>query len=224
MKKHRHTVTINGQGYTVTGCFGADACPHRSLDAPDLPQAVASALEAMGIGQTLLNRLGHPIRAHNVLKISISYCPNACARSQIADVGLIGAARPAVDTIPCIACGACAEACREEAITFDGQGIITAIDPQRCVSCGACAKACPVEAITEAEQGFRLMLGGKLGRHPRFAEELPGLFATQELPALVARAVGFYLQAFQGHERLGDVVTRLGAAAFFAPLAAQGKA
>ncbi len=44
----------------------------------------------------------------------------------------------------CVACGACADACPNEAITIDD---IAVIDAEKCVDCGACVDECPSEAI-----------------------------------------------------------------------------
>ena len=154
-----------------------------------------------------------PDKAHHIIKVSISYCPNACARSQIADIGLIGASAPVATPEACIACGACSEVCRENAVRLDKAGALVGIAPSACLNCGACIPACPTEAIGLKNQGFRLMLGGKLGRHPRFAEELSGLRRPEDVPALTARCVRNFLRLAQGRERMGDVVTRVGAAA-----------
>jgi ferredoxin len=44
----------------------------------------------------------------------------------------------------CISCGACADACPNEAIK-EGDTIYV-IDPEKCIDCGACADVCPVSA------------------------------------------------------------------------------
>jgi pyruvate formate lyase activating enzyme len=44
----------------------------------------------------------------------------------------------------CIGCGACLEECPQEAITWNGRGVIT--DRARCVRCGVCAEHCMAEA------------------------------------------------------------------------------
>jgi len=44
----------------------------------------------------------------------------------------------------CVACGACADACPEGAITVDD---VAVIDESKCVDCGACVDECPSEAI-----------------------------------------------------------------------------
>ncbi|MBU1002061.1 MAG: 4Fe-4S binding protein [Proteobacteria bacterium] len=217
MKTKRHTLELAGDGFHVTACFGADACEHRAIESPALPQRLFDALGELGIGDTLRGRVGTQLKAHHIIKIAISYCPNACARSQIADVGLIGAAPPAFDPTCCTACGACSQACREDAIRLDSAEALVGIDYDKCVNCGACAKVCANHCITNRVMGYRLMLGGKLGRHPRFGEELTGLRQPHDLPRLVARCIKNYLQLAQGHERLGDVVSRVGAAALEQP-------
>ena len=45
----------------------------------------------------------------------------------------------------CVGCGACVDACPEEAITCDD---IAIIDPEKCIDCGACVEECPQEEIT----------------------------------------------------------------------------
>ncbi len=50
-----------------------------------------------------------------------------------------------VDADACVACGACEDACPEEAITVDE---VAVIDESKCTGCGTCVDTCPEEAIT----------------------------------------------------------------------------
>lgn len=217
MTAKRSTIELTGDGFSITACRGGVDCKHSALDAPDLPQRLFEALEGLGIGDALRQRVGTPLRAHHLIRVAISYCPNSCGRSQIADVGLIGADMPKVDTSCCSACGACSEVCRDNAILLDEDGTVIGVDRNRCLGCGDCAAACTGGCLSSGTQGFRLMLGGKLGRHPRFAEELTGLHTAANLPPIVARCVANYLQLARGHERMGDVVSRVGAARLASP-------
>lgn len=44
----------------------------------------------------------------------------------------------------CVACGACADVCPNDAITVDD---IAIIDASKCVDCGSCIDECPSGAI-----------------------------------------------------------------------------
>ncbi len=54
---------------------------------------------------------------------------------------------PVIDLEKCCGSGACATACPEEAIGFEGGKAVLA-NPSACIGHGACAAACPVRAIT----------------------------------------------------------------------------
>ncbi len=51
-----------------------------------------------------------------------------------------------VDESKCVACGACADVCPENAITVDSAA---AIDADKCIECGVCIDECPSGAISE---------------------------------------------------------------------------
>ena len=51
---------------------------------------------------------------------------------------------PTVKDADCVACGACADVCPQDAITI---GDVAVIDAGKCVDCGACIDECPAGAI-----------------------------------------------------------------------------
>jgi dissimilatory sulfite reductase (desulfoviridin) alpha/beta subunit len=56
--------------------------------------------------------------------------------------------------------------------------------------------------------GYRILLGGKLGRHPRLARELPGIFTEEETLTIIARCVSCYKTKSRGGERFADLLAR----------------
>ena len=68
-------------------------------------------------------------------------------------------------------------------------------------------QACPTGTITEGHKGFRVQLGGKLGRHPRLAKELPGIYSEAQVVLIIKECLQFYKQTSKNGERFGQVLT-----------------
>jgi dissimilatory sulfite reductase (desulfoviridin) alpha/beta subunit len=146
---------------------------------------------------------------HHEFRVSLSCCPNACSRPQIVDFGIIGASRPEVTEEPCNLCLACLEACQEKAIAVPERADKPVIDYERCLFCGQCLQVCPTGTLQEGRAGFRVQVGGKLGRHPQLARDLGAIFPREEM----LRKLNEYLDLYQAHnqkgERLGEILKRL---------------
>lgn len=164
-----------------------------------------------------------PLLTHERFRIAISGCPNCCAQPQIRDFGLFARQEPALDTSLCIGCGACEAACEEDAITVGtgdtgetsgrdefalGRAIISM---ERCVGCGACIRVCPTDALSPARSGWTVLVGGKLGRHPRLAETVAEWTTDEEAAQLLAAAAEFFLREARPRERFGSLLERTGA-------------
>ena len=147
---------------------------------------------------------------HHGFRVSLSDCPNACSRPQIADIGLIGATSPHVTDAGCSRCGACQDVCREGAIELSEDSEQPRIDPSKCVSCGACVRACPTAALAEGEKGHRLLLGGKLGRHPQLGRELKGIYSRKDSMKIVDKCLHHYVRNCVEGERFGEILNRTG--------------
>ncbi len=68
---------------------------------------------------------------------------------------------PRVDQGLCDLCGACAEACRFNAIAVHPRGVV--IFDDLCHGCGGCSIACPIDAITEESREVGVVESGKAG-------------------------------------------------------------
>lgn len=145
---------------------------------------------------------------HRKLKISISSCPNACSRPQIADIGMIAFVTPEVDSEQCTVCGACVDVCIDNAITMGEDAPI--FDRELCLGCLKCRDNCPVECISLSEPSMKILAGGKMGRHPHMAEEIGILKTPQEMIRHIDILLMDYLENARLGERFADYRLRKG--------------
>lgn len=197
--------------FRITACRGlapapgARPCPHALPCDTDMPGLLAHTLTEAG-WPAFLAATEPSIRHHQAIKIVLAGCPNACAGPQVADFGLIRACRPSRQPDRCTGCGACAAACPEKAMAVSPDGPV--IDRKRCLGCGLCVRACPHEALTLERLSWRVMAGGRLGRHPALAVELPGLFSDAEAAACLARLAAFFMARHRPGVRLSALLPK----------------
>lgn len=142
---------------------------------------------------------------HQMFHLALAGCPNSCSRPQIKDFGVQGQAVPEVGD-GCSKCGACIDACAEAAISMAEEK--AAIDRSVCLNCGQCARACPTKALQLNKVGYKVLAGGKLGRHPRLATELMAMATTEEVEVLLKRCVELFINEGRPGERFGSVLNR----------------
>ena len=195
-------------GYQVETCFGPGGCPNRAIICDGLAEKIRNRFQTRDFKSVLKKIVDGPLKIHHEFRVSISDCPNACSRPQIADIGLIGACEPRVTDEICSRCNACAETCQEDAISFPGDGPF--LDAAKCLNCGKCIAVCPTGSLQKGRSGYRVLLGGKLGRHPRLASELPGIFPAETLPRVIDACLDYYTSHCRNGERLGEILERRG--------------
>lgn len=198
------------KGYEVTTCFGGAGCPNTATSCTRLAAEIEAVFEKEDILGFLKTHVPGDLKFHHEFRVSLADCPNACSRPQIVDIGVIGSVRPQRSGPACTLCGSCVEACRENAITLDDEKETPVIDEDRCIMCAACIMACPTGTITKKEKGFRVMLGGRLGRHPRLAMTVPGLHTHDGVLEIVRNCLTFYKENSKKGSRFSHILSTVG--------------
>ncbi len=195
------------KGYQIETCFGPSGCPNRAIISDQLVARIEADVQKEDLLGFLKQTVNGDLKFHHEFRIALADCPNACSQPQIKDIGIIGACAPVLTDEPCTLCEACVEACKEEAIILDLEKEVPVIDDNLCLQCGKCIPACPTGSLAEGQTGFRVQLGGKLGRHPQLAKELPGIYDENTVMEIVKDCLRFYKDNSKNGERFGQILT-----------------
>lgn len=182
-------------------------CPNRLIDVEAWRQALQDWLERGRISERLRARVSDPqVLYHHKLRLAVAGCPNGCSRPQIADLALVGFVRPEFHLDHCQGCGACARDCPDQAIAMQDDRPVW--DEAACQGCLACSKACPTECIVTSAPAARLLMGGKLGRHPHLAQTVGEASGPGRAVEACQTVVEDYLNTANPDERFAAWWTR----------------
>ncbi len=204
-KRYLQQMSEEIKGYQIDTCFGSGGCPNRTIVSERLLERIEQTLAAQDLLTFLKHHVQGNLKVHHEFRISIAECPNACSQPQIKDIGIIGARVPCVTSEVCNACEACVETCPDNCIQLNRMTEKPEIDKDRCMACGKCIRVCPTRTIQTQKKGFRVLLAGKLGRHPQLARELPGVYAEKKVLEIVQFCIKFYKQNSSKGERFAHV-------------------
>jgi anaerobic sulfite reductase subunit C len=194
------------KGYEVSTCFGGAGCPNVANSCTLLAKEIENVIEKEDLLSFLKGNVKEDLKFHHEFRVALSDCPNACSRPQIVDIGIIGSMLPGLSNETCTLCNACVEACRENAIDLDKENTLPVIDYSKCIMCAKCITTCPTETIQKKEEGFRIMLGGRLGRHPRLAMEIPGIHSCDQVISIVKKCLNFYKTNSKNGQRFSHIL------------------
>lgn len=195
------------KGYEVSSCFGDAGCPNTANSCKALADDIEKILKEADLISFLKQNITGDLKFHHEFRVALAECPNACSRPQIVDIGIIGAAVPGLSGKPCSLCGLCVDVCDEQAIVLDDDKNGPVIDFDACLACQKCIRACPTGTIVEEKTGFRVMLGGRLGRHPRLAMEIKGIHSHDEVLMVVKNCLAFYKNHSKNGRRFSHLLS-----------------
>lgn len=193
------------KGYRLEACFGPSGCPNRATASDRLLEKLEALLQQENLLGFLKKQVKGELKFHHEFRIGVADCPNGCSQPQIKDIGIIGACVPAVTDKECSRCEACTEACQEGAVAPATPDGLTLVAPGKCLGCGRCPALCPTGTIVAGQKGYRVQLGGRLGRHPQLARELPGIFSKDQIVAVVKYCIEFYKEHSTDGKRFADI-------------------
>lgn len=177
----------------VTACLGTRHCKFGIIDSV----ALAKEIDKKFFGREL------PVK----VRIAISSCPNGCESERLNEIGITGTRRPVRDPGLCTGCGTCTHYCREKAIEVEN-GVI-ALHQDLCMECGFCILPCPFKIISAEDPEYRITVGGRRGRHPKFGRHLITVKTQEDVVRVVDRIIYWiYRQASSGQmlpEQLDDL-------------------
>lgn len=204
-KRYLTNMSSEIKGFQIDTCFGSGGCSNRAIKSNSLFNSLENLFAKEDILKFLRQNIGDNIKFHHEFKVTLADCPNACSQPQIKDIGIIGASIPEITENECTLCGQCVDTCKENAVILNEKECMPEIDHDLCIKCRQCIKECPTGTIFEKKVGFRILLGGKLGRHPRLAEELPGIFSEDETIKIVKKCIDYYKKNSKNGARFADV-------------------
>lgn len=190
--------------YVVERCRN---CPRALIKLEETEKIMHEVFEQADFNRQMAARLqtGRPLH-HQIFKAAIAGCPNSCSQPQIKDFGVQGQLVPTLGK-GCNSCEACVDACPDQCIQMAGG--IPVINCHDCLNCGVCIRACPTGAMQAAEQGYRVTVGGKLGRRPRLATVHLDLANEKQLTESLDQMLGLLLSDGLPGERLGQLLDRM---------------
>ncbi|MGF7184365.1 dissimilatory sulfite reductase (desulfoviridin) alpha/beta subunit [Desulfitispora alkaliphila] len=199
---------IEEEFYQIKVCGGVKGCPHSVIDDNRIVNLIKRVNEEEELEQFIAKRLeGKPVRSHHRFKAAVSGCPNSCSEPQIKDFAVIGQQQPFVMEQKCNGCGVCVTSCRERGIELRSRKARVLWD--NCLSCGRCISACSKGAIA-SEGGYKVIIGGRLGRRPVLARTLVELADEGQVEQLLRNCIRLYKSHSEPEERLSHLVDRLG--------------
>ncbi len=197
------------KGYEVSACFGGSGCPNSVIPCTQLAKDIEEIIVKEDIFAFLKKNVEGDLKFHHEFRVTLSDCPNACSRPQIVDIGIIGAVQPGLSNEECTLCAQCVEVCKENAIHLDEGNEIPVINYSKCLMCAKCIKVCPTETIVKEKKGYRVLLGGRLGRHPRLGMEIPDIQQYDDVLNIVKKCLKFYKKNSKNGQRFSHLLTSI---------------
>lgn len=184
-------------------CGGVKGCPFTLFHDEEVTRVFYRVIQNENLELFMEKALEGPVLFHNKFKIAISGCPNSCSQPQIKDISIVGYHIPKIEKGRCVGCKQCVRSCPDRMITVENE---PKIDMEGCIHCGRCIQACPTGAIKRSQEGYRIYVGGRLGRKPHLAKPIADIEDFDELEKILSKVIVFYKECVEEKKSFSKVV------------------
>lgn len=199
--------------FTVHACRAEPV--DRNFDPWELKPEIERKLRELDLTRIIADKLPlkRPISNHHKFIIALAGCANGCVTPEARTFGISGVMKPKITDRECNECYLCVDACRQNAIILrKGR---PEIDSGACDYCGQCIKVCPGKVYEPEQTGYRVFVGGRLGRFHQPAFVLFRITDRETMMRALEAMVMLYRDEAVGEESIADLVKRLGPAPFY---------
>ncbi|MGD9678559.1 MAG: 4Fe-4S dicluster domain-containing protein [Vulcanibacillus sp.] len=199
---------MNEQNHSVINISVCRGCSHANYQGDELVNKIQKAVDDSALEKTIKDYTKTGFLSHHPFQITIARCPNSCSRPQLADISIVAMNKPVLTDNYCIMCAKCVRECKENSIVLGD--IKPIINYDSCINCGDCIRVCPSGTISTLGTEFQFSVGGRLGRHPRFAMEMGKTESVEKIVEWAKKTMQFYIDNIKGEERFSVVLDRYG--------------
>lgn len=199
--------------FTVIACRAEPA--DRNFDPWELKPEIERRLRELGMTRIITDKLSlkRPISNHHKFIVSLAACANGCVIPETRAFGLSGVVKPRINDNECSECYLCVDGCKQNAIILrKGR---PEIDFGACDYCGRCLKVCPKQVFDPQQTGFRVFVGGRLGRFHQPGFVLFRITDKATVMKALEAVVSLIQDEAKGEENIGDLIKRFGVAPIY---------
>ncbi|MGI6227902.1 MAG: 4Fe-4S dicluster domain-containing protein [Peptococcales bacterium] len=190
--------------FKIEFCKGKEGCPRGVGDTKNMYNIINNTFKETGFSKKRQIHLGKKPNFHHIFKVGIAGCANCCSQPQIKEFALVAKALPTINHDLCTLCGLCMNSCKEKALYLVDRKLV--LNKAQCLGCGDCWRVCPEGAIVSGEVNWRLLIGGKLGRHPQLAKEIKEI-KEEEVTKFLRKAIEIIVNFPNPQVRIGQILT-----------------